>query len=169
MTASGASTWRLPRLRIDRDGAWIHEGEEVTHPGILANLRSNLRLDGQGYYLEIGPVRVAVDVEDAPFAVLRVEREGEGLTLTVNDLSREALVPATLRFGPDGVPYCRVKEGRFEARLARAAAYQLLQHVEYDEAEDAATLILGDQRHRLPGPVGGSPATSAPVNPYDAV
>jgi len=149
MTAPDTSTWRLPRLRIDRDGAWIHEGEEVTHPGILANLRSNLRVDAKGHYLEIGPVRVAVDVEDAPFAILRVEREGTGLMLTVNDLGREPLVAATLRFGPDGAPYCRVKEGRFEARFARAAAYQLLQHVEYDEAGATATLVVDDQRHRL--------------------
>ena len=46
------SVWRLPRLRIDRDGVWLHEGEEVTHPGILDDLRSNLRVDAEGHYVQ---------------------------------------------------------------------------------------------------------------------
>ena len=150
MAASDPSIWKLPRLRIDREGDWLHEDEEVTHAGILANLRGNLRVDAQGHYLQIGPARVSVDVEDAPFVILRVERDGECLVLTVNDLSREPLEPRTLRFGAGGVPYCRVKHDRFEARLSRAAAYQLLQHVEYDEAEGAAALVLGTARYELP-------------------
>ncbi|HEV8437809.1 MAG TPA: DUF1285 domain-containing protein [Methylomirabilota bacterium] len=151
MADSDPSTWQLPRIRIARDGTWLHEGEEVTHPGILANLRGNLRVDDEGHYLQIGPARVPVEVEDAPFVILRVEREGDRLVLTVNDLSRETLSPGTLRFGPDGVPYCRVRDGRFEARLSRAAAYQLLQHVEYDEGTGRAMLVLGTVRHALPG------------------
>ena len=150
MAASDPSTWKLPRLRIDREGDWRHEDEAVTHEGILANLRGNLRVDAEGHYLQIGPVRVAVDVEDAPFVILRVERDGECLVLTVNDLSREPLAPGTLRFGAGGIPYCRVKDGRFEARLSRAATYQLLQHVEYDEAAGAPALMLGDARYPLP-------------------
>ena len=45
-------------------------------------------------------------------------------------LSREALDPATLRLGAGDVPYCRIKGGKFEARFSRAAAWQLLQHME---------------------------------------
>jgi hypothetical protein len=153
VTASSDPTkWRLPRLRIDRDGTWRHEGEEVTHAGILANLRGNLQVDADGHFLEVGPVRVPVEVEDAPFIVARVEVEGDRLMLTLDDLSREPLAPATLRFGADGAPYCRVKDGRFEARASRAAAYQLLEHVEYDERGGRATLVVGAARHPLPVP-----------------
>lgn len=150
MTTPDPSTWTLPRLRIDRDGAWFHEAEEVTHEGMLAGLRSNLCQDAEGHYLQIGPVRVPVEVEDAPFVVLRVERAGDRLTLTLNDLTREALAPDTLRFGADRVPYCQVKDGRFEARWSRAATYQLLQHVQYDEEGATANLLVGTQRHPLP-------------------
>jgi hypothetical protein len=151
MAAAEASTWTLPRLRIDRDGAWFHEGEEVTHEGILASLRSALFRDAEGHYLRIGPVRVPVEVDDAPFLILRVERDGNRLVLTLNDLTREALAPDTLRFGADGAPYCRVKDGEFEARWSRAATYQLLQHVECDESGAAANLLVGARRHPLPG------------------
>jgi uncharacterized protein len=158
MVASDPSTWKLPRLGITRDAAWLHEGEEVTHAGILAALWSGLRVDAAGHYLQIGPVRVPVEVEDAPFVVLRVEDAGDRLMLTLSDLSREPLSPAALRFGPGGVPYCRVKDGRFDARLSRAAAYQLLQHVEPDVDQDSATLVIGGARHRLSGLAGASPA-----------
>ena len=151
MATCETSTWTLPRLRIDRDGAWFHEGEEVTHEGILASLRSALSRDANGHYLQIGSVRVPVEVDDAPFLILRVERDGNRLVLTLNDLTREALAPGTLRFGADGAPYCRVKDGEFEARWSRAATYQLLQHVECEESGATANLLVGTRRHPLPG------------------
>ncbi len=149
MTATpDPSTWKLPRLRIDRDGAWFHEGEEVTHAGILANLQSNLRVDAQGYYLQAGPVRVPVEVADTPFVIVRVEREGERLMMRLNDLSQEPLAEETLSFAADGAPYCRVRGEAFRARFSRAAAYQLLQYVECDEA-GRASLLLGERRYPL--------------------
>jgi len=158
MVPSDPLIWTLPRLGITRDAAWLHEGEEVTHAGILAELWSGLCVDPAGHYLQIGPVRVPVEVEDAPFVVLRVEDEGNRLMLTLSDLGREPLSPDALRFGPGGVPYCRVKDGRFLARLSRAAAYQLLQHVEPDADQDSATLVIGGARYRLPGLAGAPPA-----------
>ena len=105
---------------------------------MLAGLRSDLRRDAQGHFLQIGPVRVPVEVEDAPFVVVRAERDGDRLVMALNDLTRDALAPETLRFGEDGTPYCRVKDGAFEARWSRAATYQLLQHVESDEPGETA-------------------------------
>jgi hypothetical protein len=143
------STWTLPRLRIDRDGVWFHDDAEVTHQGIVANLRENLRVDEQGHYLQIGPARVPVEVEDAPFVVERVEREGDGLVATLNDLSREPVALDTLRVDGRGIPRCRVKNGRFDARLSRAATYQLLQHAEPEAGR--SVLVLGGRRHSVPG------------------
>jgi uncharacterized protein len=147
--ASDPSTWKLPRLRVDREGSWYHEDEEVTHEGILTSLRDALQVDAAGHFIQIGPVRVPVDVEDAPFSVVRLEREGDGLTLTLNDLSREPLDPASLRLGAGDVPYCRIKGGKFEARFSRAAAWQLLQHAEPAEANAPATVTVGGRRYPL--------------------
>jgi hypothetical protein len=146
---SDPATWTLPRLRIDRDGAWYHDDAEVTHAGILANLRENLRVDAQGHYLQIGPARVPVEVEDTPFIVERVEAEGDGLAATLNDLSREPLALDSLRVDDRGVPRARVKGGRFTARLSRAATYQMLQFVEAGEGGPA--LVLGGRRYGVPG------------------
>ena len=145
------SKWTLPRLRIDRDGAWFHDDAEITHEGILANLRDGLQVDAQGHFMQVGPVRIPVEVEDTPFIVERVEVEGTGLTATLNDLSRELVALDTLRVDERGIPRCRVKDGRFTARLSRAATYQLLQHVAGGEAGARAALVLGGQRYQVPG------------------
>jgi hypothetical protein len=157
MARPDPSAWKLPRLRITRDGTWLHEGEEVTHPGILATLWESLRVDEAGHYMEIGPVRVPVEVEDAPFVVVRVEPDDGTLTLTLSDLTREPLSPESLRFGVDGVPHCRVKGDRFRARLSRAATYQLLQHVEHEADGVTAALVVGGTRYALGDLAGDIP------------
>jgi len=154
MATTDRSSFALPRLAIDREGAWFHDGEEVTHPGMLATLWSDLHRDEQGHFLQVGIVRVPVEVEDTPFVVVRAMRDDDRLTLVLNDLSRDTLAPETLRFAENGTPYCRVKDGTFEARWSRAATYQLFEHVESDESGESGTLVLGDRRHALPGPGG---------------
>src|SRR5438034_6611312 len=68
-----ANQWALPKLRIDANGDWFDADVEVTHPGILANLRSSLRRDAQGYFIQTR-VRIPVEVADVPFVVIRFER-----------------------------------------------------------------------------------------------
>jgi hypothetical protein len=149
MAPSDPSAWTLPRLRIDREGEWFHEDEEVTHEGILASLRQGLQVDPAGHFLQIGPVRVPVQVEDAPFSVVRFEVDGDGFALVLNDGNREALDPATLRLRAGDVPYCRVKGGRFEARFSRAAAWQLLQRVVAGAGGGPPTLEVGGRGYAL--------------------
>jgi hypothetical protein len=134
--------WTLPKLRVSRDGAWFDDDVEVTHPGILANLRGNLRRDAQGYFIQTR-VRIPVEVEDVPWVVTRVEQSGERLSIVLNDGSREDVDVATLRLGAAEVPYCAVKGGAFEARFSRAAAFQLLALADYDEGTGRGTLRLG--------------------------
>jgi hypothetical protein len=151
MASSDPSTRELPRLRIDRDGGWLHEDEEVSHEGILASLRQGLQVDAAGHFLQIGAVRVPVEVEDAPFSVVRFEADGDGFALWLNDGSREALDPESLSLREGDVPYCRVKDGRFEARFSRAAAWQLLQHVEAHPENGPPTLAVGGRGYALGG------------------
>src|SRR5881397_1096185 len=127
-----AVQWELPKLRVDVNGDWFDDDVEVTHPGILANLRGNLRRDAQGYFIQTR-VRIPVEVADVPFVVIRFERGAGGFIASLNDGAQEHVEPATLRIGPGDVPYCAVKGGAFEARFSRAAAFQLLGMADYDE------------------------------------
>jgi hypothetical protein len=140
--AAAASGWTLPKLRVDRDGDWYDDDVRVTHPGILANLRANLRRDADGYFIQTR-VRIPVQVDDVPWVVARAEPRGEMLHVILNDGSTATVDPATIRVGGGDVPYCPVKGGGVEARFSRAAAFQLLALAEYDEGTGQGTLRLG--------------------------
>jgi len=146
--ATPPAEWTLPRLRIDADGVWYDDVVEVTHPGILANLRGNLRRDADGYFIQTR-VRVPVEVADAPWVVTRLERRGEELHACLNDETEEAVDPATVRIGARDVPYCAVKQGAFEARFSRAAAFQLLALADYDAGTGRGSLRLGGRTYAL--------------------
>jgi hypothetical protein len=135
-------------FRIDREGAWRHEGVEVTHPGVLRNLYANLRVDGESYHLQAGPVRVPVQVDDAPFVVVRagLPASSEIVEAFLSDGSQEPLDLDTLVLDRRGIPYCRVKGGRFRARLSLAAWLQLTQKVVTDSGSGEPALVRGDRR-----------------------
>lgn len=141
-------SWKLPLLRVDRNGDWFDEDVQITHPGILDNLRSSLRRDGDGYFIQTR-VRIPVEVEDVPFVVVRIERKNETLRGVLNDGSETAIDPATLRIGAGEVPYCAVKDGAFPARLSRAATFQLLGLADYDEVTGRGTLRVAGRDYAL--------------------
>jgi len=119
----------------------------VSHEGILASLRQGLQVDSAGHFLQIGSVRVPVEVEDAPFVVVRFETEGEGWALWLSDGSREVPRPREPRAAARGRALLPVKDGRFEARFSRAAAWQLLQRL---DTPPGGTPTLAARRTALP-------------------
>ena len=139
--------WTLPALRIDADGDWYDGDVQITHAGILANLRGNLKKDAQGYFIQTR-LRIPVDVADAPLVVSRIERRGEALHVWLNDGGEQDVDPATLRIGRGDIPYCTLATG-FDARLSRAAAYQLLALADYDEPSGRGALRLGAREYVL--------------------
>jgi hypothetical protein len=109
-------------FRIDREDAWRHEEVEVTHPGVLRNLYANLRVDSTGHYLQAGPLRVPVQVDDAPFVVVRAQTDDpDTIEVHLSDGIRETLDPETLSLDARSIPHCRVKGGQFRARFSVAA------------------------------------------------
>jgi len=151
MAAVPPAEWKLPRLRIDVDGEWYDDDVQITHAGILGNLRGTLRRDAGGYFIQTR-VRIPIEVADVPFVIARLERRGPRLHAWLNDGAEEDVDPATLRIGRDDVPYVAVKAGAFEARLSRAAAYQLLALADYDERSGRGALRLGDREYVLVRP-----------------
>jgi hypothetical protein len=151
MAADPAPEWTLPALRVDLDGDWWDGDVQITHPGVVANLRGNLRRDAAGFYIQTR-VRIPVAVTDTPFVVTRVERRGEALHAWLNDGSEGDVDPATLRIGAGDVPYGVVKDRAFESRLSRAAAFQLLTLADYDERSGRGALRLQGREYPLTRP-----------------
>lgn len=146
--STAEAQWTLPKLRVTRDGEWLDGDVQITHPGVLRNLRGMLRRDAQGYFVQTR-FRIPVEVEDVPLVVVRVERQDDRLRAILLDGADAEIDPGTLRIGPDDVPYATV--GRFDARLNRAAAFQLLALVETEDG-GREVLRLGDRVHVLRAP-----------------
>lgn len=146
--ATPPADWQLPRLRIDRNGDWFDDDVEVTHRGVLANLRAGLRRDADGYFIQTR-VRIPVHVDDVPWVITRLQPRGGELSVQVNDGTEEIVDAASIRIGPGQVPYCAIKGGTFLARLDRAAAYQLLSLADYDETTERGALRLGGRVYPL--------------------
>jgi hypothetical protein len=138
-------------IRLDAALRWWHDDEPIEHPRIIELFNGSLVLDEEGrYQLRIGGDWCYVQVEDAAYEVRAVDvTPGERVSVRLSDRTAEALEPATLALGPDGVLSCRVKGGRARARFSRDAQHQLGELLEQDEA-GLLYLRAGQQRLVVP-------------------
>lgn len=145
---------RQTGLRLDRAGRWWHEGEVVRHARLAAALHRWLdRLPDGRYVLRLDAERYAyVEVEDAPYVVRTIEREGpaeaQQLFVLLSDGTREELAYETLRVGRSEALYCEVK-GRFPARLSRQAQHLLGELIV--EVEGGFELAAAGRRYAIAG------------------
>jgi len=152
--ASSAATLPPERdlqLRIASDGEWLYRDSPIRRPELVKLFASVLRREPDGSHWLVTPVeRGRVEVDDAPFVVVELRREGEGaaqrLRLRTNldewvtlgpqhplRLRRPAAVVADS--GP--APYVEVRAG-LEARLARSVYYELVELAEERRVEGRA-------------------------------
>jgi hypothetical protein len=143
-----------PPIRIDKEGRWFFQEEEITHrKTYLLYCRSLTRDESGRIILRVGREQCPVEVEDAPLVVTTVEFTPFGLDgqetiwLSLNDETREKLDPGTLRIGPGNIPYCKVREGMFEARFSRNAYQLLVPHIQQDEKDKRFFLSLNKNKY----------------------
>jgi hypothetical protein len=158
MTADAELLERLRRsgIRIDREGRFIHEGEEVRHEGLRRALYRWLDVEPDGrVVLRLDARRFAyVDLDEGatPLVARAARLDGERVWLALSDGSEEALDPATLTIDDAGVLRARVRGGRLEARLATAAAAVLAERVELTPGGAGPghpVLTLGGRHHPI--------------------
>ena len=122
-------------LRIARDGTWFYQGSPIGRMPLVKLFASILRKD-PGRYVLVTPVEmVGIEVEDAPFLAVelqRRERDGQGVLAfrtNVDDwVEADAEHPLRFERGPsDGIkPYIRVR-GDLRALVTRALLYDLVE------------------------------------------
>ncbi len=140
---------RSSQLAFDRDGRWLEDGEEITHPGTVDLLTRSLTPEPGGRFIvAMGSERRAVEVEDAPYVVRRVECDEHRWLLQLGAGLVEPLDPATLAIGPGHVLYASVRDG-LRARFSRAAYYQIAEHIESDDAGGLTLRMPDGARRRL--------------------
>jgi hypothetical protein len=113
-------------LVLDRELRWRHDGELVVHPKIVELFNESLvpAEDGR-FQLRVGQDWAYVVVEDAAYLVTGLDTDETRVFLRLSDKTGEALEPATLVLGQDGVLTARVKQGRAKARFSRQAQVAL--------------------------------------------
>lgn len=122
-------------LKITADGQWHYQGSPIHRERLVKLFASVLRRDEDGrHYLVTPAEKVDVQVENAPFVAVEMERRGAGsdqtlLFRTNLDDVVECGPERPLRFEVDRdggcKPYVRVR-GRLEAVLSRALTHDLL-------------------------------------------
>jgi len=143
-------------MKIDKEGRWFYQGEEITHrKTYLLYCRSLTRDESGRMILRVGREECPVEAEDAPFVVMTIEfmsdaaGEEESIWITLNDETREKLIPETLRIAPDHIPYCQVRNGLFEARFSRNAYQLLVPHIRQDKKKKLFFLSLNGKKYPL--------------------
>jgi hypothetical protein len=141
---------RESTIRLDREGRFFHEELLVEHPGLLAAMHTwiSRHPDDGRFILTNGYDWTYFTVEDAPFYVRDVRKDGDTLVLALSDATEEAWDPSASRIGDGGALYTTVKRsargGPFDAKFTRHAQASLEPWLV--EAEDGAPAVRLDER-----------------------
>lgn len=139
---------------IDKEGVWFYRGAEMFRRDIVRLFYKHLTKDFSGrYMIEMDNERCYVGVEDKAFVVKAVycfasDKESEEVFyLLLSDGDLEELDMETFRIGEDNIPYCWVKNRKFEARFSKPSYYQITQFIQYDPDRDAYFIAMNGKRH----------------------
>ena len=121
-------------LRIWRDGKWYYQGSPIHRLRLVKLFASVMRRDDDDYYLVTPVEKLRIQVDDAPFVAVEIDREGGGesqrlLFRTNVDDVVEAGPRHPIRVVIDPLsgepsPYILVRD-RLEALISRPVFYQM--------------------------------------------
>lgn len=126
---------------IRKDGVWFHEGTPIGREQLVRLFSTVLRKDPDGIHLVTPVEKMRIQVEDAPFVAVRVDRVGDALRFVTN-------VGDEVEAGPDnGIrvemdeesgeprPYLHVRAG-LEALISRPVFYELVEMAELRDGDE---------------------------------
>lgn len=148
-------------IRIAPDGSWWHEGEKIGRERLVRLFSTILRVDPDGTYLVTPVEKLKIQVDDAPFVAVRVDRDaGEDgrpvlrfLTNVGDEVEAGPENPIRVEVNAAGEPrpYVHVRRG-LEALIARAVFYELVEMAEARELPEGP--VLGVESHGAWFPLG---------------
>ena len=143
-------------IEIRSDGRWFHEGGEIKRMGLVKLFASVLSCDADGRYWLTTPVEKGeIRVQDAPFIIRSVRREGQGAEQVLylsDNIDQEhklsAKTPLVMRMTDkgDAKPYILLEKG-LSALIKHAVFYELAEmalemHDETSEEANEEALTL---------------------------
>lgn len=123
------------RIRIDKDGKWYYENNEIINPIVLRSFCEALEKDETGRYRIVMESEICyIEVEDTPFVVSAIRGDPQcGIYLRLNNFQVFPLEPDRLFIGNENVLYILLPDG-MKVRFSRPAYYSLALLMEQDEA-----------------------------------
>ena len=136
-------------IRIDKEGKWFYEENEIINPHVLHAFCKSLEKDENGRYRIVIKQEICyVQIEDTPFVVATIRGDKEkGISILLNTCDQHKLDPSTLKIGDQNVLYCCLEDG-MKVRFSRAAYYQLALMMEEDE-KGVISLTVEDTTYRV--------------------
>ncbi len=141
--------WRQTGIRLDSNGRFWHEGQEITHKRLrLALLRWLDKLPTGQTILRLDEKRYAfIDVDDCDLLVCSVSWQGDDLFGRLNDETTERIFLQSLSTGPQGAIYCHVRQQKLVARFSTKAQQLLSPRIE--ERKGRAAIFAGGHWHEI--------------------
>jgi hypothetical protein len=135
---------------IKRNGLWFHEGSPIGREALVRLFSTVLRKDPDGFHLVTPAEKLRIEVEDAPFVAIRLDRIDDGergpvlrFTTNVGD-EADAGPENPIRVEMDPIsgeprPYVHVRRG-LEALIARPVFYELSELASERDTPEGPTL-----------------------------
>lgn len=120
-------------IRIDSNGDWFYQGDKMERQAVVRLLSRILRKDGEEYFLVTPYEKMKICVEDVPFVVVMMDKEGKGLDQKIHfstqqgdyfTLSEEHPLDVFYNERNEPAPYVNVRYGLL-AKLNRPVYYEL--------------------------------------------
>ncbi|KEI71758.1 DUF1285 domain-containing protein [Endozoicomonas elysicola] len=142
-------------MRISRDGQWHYNGSPIGREAMVKLFASVLRRDDDDCYYLVTPVeKVRIQVDDAPFVIVRAEiidgDHGKQYLFTTNIGDKVALdkghplVMMEDSLTKEPAPYIRVRD-QLNALINRNVFYQLVEESEEIPVEGGVDLVITSQ------------------------
>lgn len=134
-------------IRIDANGLWFHEGEQITRDALVRVFASILWAEDGRHYLVTPVEKLKIEVEDAPYVIQQAELADGKWVVTTN--THEQLIvgvdhPVQLRdYRGQPLPYVNVRYDLW-ARLSRAVYYQWVEQALEGSSQEKVALKSGD-------------------------
>lgn len=118
-------------IRLDSEGNWFQGEYPILHERTCQFFHKHIAMDEEGrYYLTGEDKPVYIDVEDAPYWVIKIERTIAGHLITLTDESIELLDLNSLWTGKGNALYCLIKGGTQPAKFSRGTYYEIMKELE---------------------------------------
>ncbi len=138
-------------MKILRNGKWFYMGSEIKRPAMVKLFSSILRLDEDGDYYLVTPVeKVRIQVEDAPFVAVsldKIDESGQDSFLFKTNLNEEVVLSKKnsliikIDNNEEPSPYIVVRKN-LRALLSRSVFYELVDLAEEEVIKNKTYLVI---------------------------